>query len=289
MAPLWLQACILGVVQGIAEFLPISSSAHLVFIPEVMGWPEMGKEFDVALHFGTLIAILIYFRDDVMTQIRALPGLVPGWIQAQRQGAPSPLAALPFPQRLVGMVILASIPAGVVGLLLHHYKLEQMFDNLGTISLFLALIALAMQGAEKLGSQSYELKELTAQGAGLIGIAQMCALMPGVSRSGSTMVMGLLLGLTRAEAARFSFLMALPVTSGACLLEGMKIVKKIGQSTDLSWLTPFFIGIVVSAVSGWLCIRFLMRYLRTHTFTPFVIYRLVLAATLFGWWMSHRN
>jgi undecaprenyl-diphosphatase len=189
-------------------------------------------------------------------------------------------------RRLVINLAIASIPAGIVGLLLHDF-LEEHFDKIGSIALFLAIFGLLMGWAERRGSQKYSVPELTPHAAIALGLAQMLALMPGVSRSGSTMTMGLLLGLQRGEAARFSFLMALPVTAAACLLKGLKLIKLMGEGGHQELLNNCAIGILVSGVSGWLCIHFLMRYLRTNTFTPFVVYRLLLAAFLIGWMLTH--
>ena len=277
-APGWVQAVVLGLIQGLSEFLPISSSGHLVLLPTLTGWEHMGKEFDVALHFGTLMAIIAYYRADVASLFRGLFGL----LRHRLEGTPEELAE----RRLVINLGVASIPAGVVGLALHDV-LEKHFDKIGSIAIFLALFGLLMGWAERRGSQSYEISDLTPHAAGALGLAQMLALMPGVSRSGSTMTMGLLLGLKRGEAARFSFLMALPVTAAACLLKGLKLIKLIGEGGHQQLLINCAIGIAVSAISGWLCIHFLMRYLRTNTFTPFVIYRLLLAAFLLCWMLTH--
>jgi undecaprenyl-diphosphatase len=295
-APVWFQAVVLGLIQGIAEFLPISSSGHLVLLPALTHWEYLGKEFDVALHLGTLLAIVLYFREDVKALIGGTVGLFTNWrfmlygppkTEGEPEGEPARgLAGIPFAQRLSFLIIVASIPAGLLGLFLDDW-LEAHFNHVGSIAFFLAAFAILMYFAERAGSQRFELTELTLHGAIMIGLAQACALMPGVSRSGSTMTMALLLGLTRAEAARFSFLMALPITAAACLLKGIKMVHHMAQSGDTGPLVPCFIGIVVSAVSGWLCIHFLMRYLRTQTFTPFVIYRLLLAAALLAWMWSH--
>jgi undecaprenyl-diphosphatase len=280
--PVWIQAIVLGLVQGIAEFLPISSSGHLVLIPELTHWKHLGKEFDVALHLGTLMAIVAYFREDVRLLFRGLFDLV----AKHKIVLAGRINELDFPTRLVYMIIVASIPAGILGLTLEKW-LEKHFDKMAPIAFWLAVVAVLMYWAERRGSQRYELTDLTVHGAAMIGGAQACALMPGVSRSGSTMTMALLLGLTRAEAARFSFLMALPITAAACFLKGLKTIKAVAETGDTSFLVPCVIGIVVSGISGWLCIHFLMRYLRTNTFTPFVIYRLLLAVVLVVWMITH--
>jgi len=275
-APVWFQAVVLGLIQGLTEFLPVSSSGHLVLIPLLTNWQHLGKEFDVALHFGTLVAIVVYFQEDVAVLFDGLFGLL-------RRIRQRNWVDLSVAERLTLHVAIASLPAGALGFFCKDF-LENHFDNMGSIALFLALFGLLMGVAERAGSQRHDnLDDVTVKGALLLGCAQAAALVPGVSRSGSTMSMALLLGLRRDQAARFSFLMALPVTAAACLLKAFKIIR----IADNQAMWPCAIGIVVSGLSGWLCIRFLLGYLRNHTFTPFILYRLALAGFLAAWMLTH--
>ena len=279
-APIWFQAVVLGIIQGITEFLPISSSGHLVLIPELTHWRYLGKEFDVALHLGTLVAILLYYRKRALRLIRGLAPLFQrlrnGW-----QGEWEP------DDTLLYYIIVASIPAGLVGLLCDDF-LETHFNHMASIACCLALFGLLMGWAEKVGSKALEIEDLTLRGAVLIGAAQALALVPGVSRSGSTITMALLLGLTRTSAADFSFLMALPITAAACLLKAIKLSHTMAISGQSAFLLPCAIGVVTSFCSGLLCMHFLMRYLKSNTLSVFVIYRLLLAAVLAGWMLTHQ-
>lgn len=281
-APVWVQAIVLGVIQGITEFLPISSSGHLVLIPELTHWQYLGKEFDVALHLGTLVAILLYYRQRVAGLAEGFPALLrrvqSGW---NWQGEWTPNETLLF------YILVASIPAGILGLLCDDF-LEANFNHIGSIAFFLALFGLLMSWAERVGSKALQLSDLTLPGAMVIGAAQALALMPGVSRSGSTMTMALLLGLSRTSAADFSFLMALPITAAACFLKSLKMVKVVATTGSTAFLLPSAIGVVASLLSGLLCMHFLMRYLKRSTFTAFVVYRLGLAAFLVIWMLAHR-
>lgn len=279
-APLWFQAMVLGIIQGITEFLPISSSGHLVLVPELTHWSYLGKEFDVALHLGTLVAILIYYKERALRLVRGLGPLAQrlgnGW---QGEWGPD--------DTLLYYIVVASIPAGILGLLCDDF-LEAHFNHMASIAFFLALFGLLMGWSERVGSKALELEDLNLRGAMLIGAAQALALMPGVSRSGSTMTMALLLGLTRTSAADFSFLMALPITIAACLLKGIKMANALAISGQTALLLPCAIGVVTSFCSGLLCMHFLMRYLKSNTFSVFVVYRLALAAFLLGWMLTHQ-
>lgn len=274
-APTIGQSIVLGLVQGLTEFLPISSSGHLILVPTALGWAHMGKAFDVALHVGTLAAIIGYFRED-------LSGLVVG-LREVLQGKPWQAE---LHRRMVVWLVLATIPAGLVGLLLHDF-IDEKFGGTLSVACFVGIFGLILGLSERVGANKYELSALKARHVLLIGCAQVLALMPGVSRSGSTMTAGLLLGLTRADAARFSFLMALPITGAACLLEGVKMFKAMSQTHDYSALGPCAVGIVVSGISGWLCIHYLLKYLRTQSFVPFVVYRVMVSLFFLVWFWSH--
>lgn len=273
--PQWIQAVILGLVQGLTEFLPISSSAHLILVPELTGWSYMGKAFDVSLNVGTLAATIIYFWSDLKHLFTAALEIVQGksWKEDENR-------------RLIVWLFLASLPGGLLGFLFEK-QIDAHFQKVPTIALFLGVFGILLGVAERFGSRKFEVKDLKAGPAFLVGCAQAVALMPGVSRSGSTMTACLLLGLKRAEAARFSFLMALPITGAATALKLVKLFKHMAETHDYSAGMPCIVGIVVSGVSGWLCIHYLLRYIRSSSFMPFTIYRLILSLFLVGWWISH--
>ncbi|MBS2040133.1 undecaprenyl-diphosphate phosphatase [bacterium] len=245
MAPLWAQGLALGLIQGVTEFLPISSSAHLILLPLLTGWPHLGRHFDIALHLGTLLAIAAYFEDD----LRHL--------------------------RLLRQVTLAAIPPAIIGLLCGDW-FEKHLHNPFHIGLFLALFGMLMGLADAFGRKHREAREMTDLEALALGLAQAVALIPGVSRCGATLTVALALGLTRREAARISFLSALPVTAGACLLKALKL----GRPLPPDLVGASLLGIGVAALSGWLCIDLLLRFLRNHGLRGFVVYRLLLGLAL---------
>lgn len=250
-----IQAVILGLVQGLGEFLPISSSAHLILVPWLFRWHDPGLTFDIALHFGTLLAVIIYFwRDWVkyisagLTNIRSTEG------------------------KLFWFLVVATIPGGVAGLLLEK-KAETVFRAPILIAVMLIIMGLILYWADKTSRQSSNLEEMSLTTSLLIGISQALAVIPGVSRSGITMATGRLTGLTREAAARFSFLLSTPIILGAALVKLPHIV-----STPSAISLNFIIGVLVSAVTGLISIGFLLRYLQTRDFRPFAIYRFALGA-----------
>jgi len=246
-------ALVLGIIQGATEFLPVSSSAHLALTHWLTGWSHTPAEdltFDVALHFGTLVAILIYFARD--------------WTAFLRRR-----------DRMVAYVLVACIPGGIAGALLED-QAEGIFRDPLRIALMLAVMGLVMGAADYFSKRVREVGQMRWGDAIGIGLAQALAIMPGVSRSGITMTTGLLLGLTREAAARFSFLLATPIMLGATVWQCRHLVDG-PVATD--W-TPVIVGVVASALTGLGCIHFLLQFLRRHTFYPFVIYRLALAAVV---------
>ena len=255
MITVW-QTLAMGVIQGLAEFLPISSSAHLILAPMYFHWPDPGLAYDVALHLGTLLALLIYFRNDISHFIQAF--LQPG----------NP--ALSPDRRLVGLVALATIPGAIAGVLLEH-KAETVFRSASLIAWTLIGLGVLLGLADYFSRGDKQLTDLTWGMALGIGVAQALALIPGVSRSGITITLGLFLGLRRWDAARFSFLMSIPIIAGAGLLKS----KEILLSPDKGAL---LIGFAGAAVSGLLAIWLLMRYVQNHRYTPFVLYRWILGA-----------
>jgi undecaprenyl-diphosphatase len=259
------QALLLGVVQGLTEFLPVSSSAHLILARAFFGFDgdKFGLAFDVACHIGTLIAVLIYFRQDILRMVAALPRLF---------DAKDPEA------RLIWLIVVGTLPAIVAGLLFKH----QIEDHLRTPAIAGAMLALGgvlFFVAERGGSKTRDEGSLTMGEAFLIGIAQAAALVPGVSRSGATITVALFIGLRRAEAARFIFLLAIPAILGAAGSEGPKLLKAgLGDTAPL-----FLIGIVSSAIVGYAAVKYFIRYLGNHSLDVFAWYRLALAATVLVW------
>jgi undecaprenyl-diphosphatase len=279
---LWLQAVILGIVQGITEFLPISSSAHLVLVPSLLGWAYFGKTFDVATHIGTLIAIIAF----TWTDLRGL---------FQRDG--SPFMASIGRGRFVMLLMASAIPAGIVGKLFDdriealttpEHNPNAYFIIAGTLIGFGLLLGLA----ERMGRQSRG-EEAFPQAAIAMGLAQMQALIPGVSRSGITMTAGLMLGVRRDLVARFSFLISLPITAAVALYKILQVARDPsamlhgipGGSMSTAWMV-YGLAIVASAISGYLAMRFLVRFLNQHTFYGFVIYRVALGLFLIYWGLT---
>jgi undecaprenyl-diphosphatase len=251
----------LGLVQGLGEFLPISSSAHLIITPWLFGWNDEGafyntQWYDVALHIGTLLALIGFFWRDWINLLRA---------------APQPRSA---DGRLFWMLVLASLPGAAIGFVLDRYAADFFRDKYLIIAATLSVMGVLLYLVDTRMAQRDDLSHISPFKALLIGLAQSLAFIPGVSRSGSTMTMGRAMGLTRETAARFSFLMAMPITFGAALLKS-KDIEAAALST-----APFWLGIGVSFVVGVLAIGFLLRYLKTNSFLPFVIYRLGLAAAI---------
>lgn len=263
-----LQAIVLGIVQGLTEFLPISSSGHLILVPWLFHWeylldnPEFNKTFDVALHFGTFVALVVYFWRDIGVLLGA-------WVRtlARRR--------LDEPEgRLAWLIILSMIPAAVFGLLLE----DVIVNVLGApwlVAVLLIVFGVVMWAVDRWSRKLRGVEDLRWRGALLIGLSQALALSPGVSRSGVTMVTGLLVGLTREAAARFSFLMSIPIIGGAALYSGIGILR---DGLPPGTAMPFIVGTVAAALSGFAAIWFLLAYLRRHSFLPFVLYRFAVGA-----------
>lgn len=273
-----LKAILLGVVQGLTEFIPISSSAHLVIIPWMFQWDDPALEsltFDVALHLGTLAALLAFFAKDWVRIIRA--GI--SSIAERRIGED-------IDRRLAWFLVIATVPGGLVGLLFEK-KIEHWFhpaegpiqsSAMVAMAVIIALLGAFLFLAEKLAAHRRRMNQLTFRDSIIIGLAQAMAIFPGVSRSGSTITAGLALGLERETAARFSFLLSAPIIAGA----GMKSLYKIYQgmqdgSISGSDFNLFIIGFAAAALSGYVCIKYLLRFLQNHPTNVFVYYRWALA------------
>lgn len=249
------QATVFGAVQGLTEFLPISSSAHLTLLPWFLGWKDPGLTFDVALHVGTLAAVALCFWRD--------------WLDILGGAVRDPRGAQ---ARFLGLLVLSTLPAVAAGLILEKHA-EQAFRQPWRIALALMAFAVLMEWADRAGSKKSPLHGLGISGALGIGLAQAFSICPGVSRSGVTLTAGLALGLSRAEAARYSFLLAMPITAGACLLKLRHL-----QAADISG--PFLWGITVSAVIGFAAVRFFLANLGAHSLRPYVVYRLLAGAAV---------
>lgn len=255
-----LQAVVLGVVQGLGEFLPISSSAHLIVVPWLLGWPDHGLAFDVALHVGTLAAVVYAFRGDwwriVSSALRGLAHGRPG----EGEG------------RLLWLLVLASIPGAVAGLALGEAA-ETSFRSPLLIAVTMAVVGTILLIADRQASGGEERRQVSIMDAVLIGSAQALAIVPGVSRSGATISMALFLGYRREEAARFSFLLATPIIFGAALTK----VPQLLRAPDHG---PVLLGMAVSALVGLAAIRFLLAYVRTRDYRVFVYYRWAFVAVV---------
>jgi undecaprenyl-diphosphatase len=265
---LW-KAFVLGAVQGVAELLPISSSAHLVLVPWLFDWPNPGLTFDVALHLGTLAAVLIYFWHDLWGMLTALLRGI-----AMRRPLAEPNS------RLALYVIAASIPGAFFGALLDS-RIEERFhmENASSgallaIATALIVMGLLMAAAERVALHRRVLGDLGWRDAIIVGVAQAFALMPGVSRSGTTITTGLFLGMKRETAARFSFLLSAPITGGAALKKIYDLIKGGGLAAEER--LPFLIGILTAGIVGYICIAWLLRYLQRFSTWAFTLYRVLL-------------
>lgn len=260
------QAIILAAVQGLGEFLPISSSAHLILVPWLLGWPDPGQAFDVALHAGTLIAVVVYFFKDWVELIAAGFGM--------HYPRTAPPAVVAQTRRIFWYLVAATIPGGLVGFLFEK-KIEENLRSPRLIAIALIAIGILMWIAERVGRLIRKIEQLHFGDAMAIGTAQALALFPGVSRSGITISQGLFQGLTREAAAKFSFLLSTPLIAGAALHELPKLIKlhKAG-GLDLP-MSTLAIAVAVSAVVGYLVISFFLKYLRTRTLKIFIYYRIV--------------
>ena len=258
-----LEIIILGIVQGIAEFLPISSSAHLIIFRDIFGIGSflVGKyemSFDIALHFGTLLAILVYFFKDFLNMIKE--GITKGVKTTNG--------------KMLWYVIVATIPAAIVGVLLEEKIDEMVRSNYVLICAALSIMGIIIYLADKYNEQVKTFEEMKIKDAIIIGCSQVCALIPGFSRSGTTIAASRFLKMKRSDAAKFSFYLSAPVVAGAVLI---KIVK--GDMISLIKYNPssFIIGVVVSFIFGLLCIKFLLRYVKSHGYNIFMWYRLVIS------------
>jgi undecaprenyl-diphosphatase len=264
-----LQALVMGVVQGLTEFLPVSSSGHLIIVPYLFGWDDAfltSLAFSVMLHIGTLVALLVYFREDWLR-------LVPAGLAALRDRS--------FhdddDRRLAWLLVAATIPAAVVGFVLGDV-VETSFRQVGLVAVTLVVGGVILLLADRFGATSRGIRDVTFPISFGIGVAQALALVPGISRSGISIAAGRVAGLDRESAARFAFLMATPITFGAGLYEVVKLVREGGVAGES--LAPLVVGMVAAAVSGLAAIHFMLGYVRRQSLDIFVWYRFALAAVV---------
>ncbi|MDG2156155.1 MAG: undecaprenyl-diphosphate phosphatase [Gammaproteobacteria bacterium] len=263
----WIETVLLALVQGLTEFLPISSSAHLILVPQFFDWPDQGLAFDVAVHFGTLSAVLWYFRCEVVEILRAWLASLVGRAAAMDNGEAN--------ARLGWAMLIATIPVGLAGLLLHDFIGESLRSPL-VIAATTAVFGVLLWVFDRKGGVGGDEYSMTWRTVVLIGLAQAVALIPGTSRSGVTITAGLALGLSRKAAARFSFLISIPVITLAAGLETVNLVEA-GEAVNWPLL---FLGVGVSAVSAYLCIKVFLSALDRLSMFPFMVYRLVLSGIL---------
>jgi undecaprenyl-diphosphatase len=260
----WLEAVVLGIVQGLTEFLPISSTAHLRIVPELLGWSDPGAAFSAVIQLGTVAAVIIYFAKDLARLAAAFFQSI-----AHRSPFESPES------RLAWFVVIGTIPVGIAGLLFKK-SIETSLRSLYVIAFSMIVLALVLFLAEKLASHRKTLDQMTLNNGVIIGLCQAFALIPGSSRSGTTLTGGLAVGLRREDAARYSFLLSIPATSAAGFFELRHFIRASDQPT----VGPLIVGTVVSFVAGMAAIAGLLRYLRTHSTGVFVVYRILVGSLL---------
>ncbi len=265
-----LHAIILGIIQGLTEFLPVSSSAHLALIPWLLGWNDQGLSFDIALHVGTVIAVIVYFFRD--------------WVQILSEGFGMSVGntlgndpAIGRNPKLLWLLVLGSIPAGIAGLLVKDLAENVWRNNQYLIGSMLILVGLFMWWADHQGSRKKDLGNVSAADSLTIGAAQALALVPGVSRSGITICAGLLRNLDRETAARFSFLLATPAIAGAAAKDAWDMMRHGGGIAGIphDMRMALVVGVVVSAIVGALTIQFFLNFLRSRSLSLFVWYRVI--------------
>lgn len=249
------QAIVFGIVQGIGEFLPISSTAHIILVPWLFGWKDPGNIFDVALHLGTSAAVISFFFKDWVRLLKA------GFTDAKSSEG-----------KLFWFLVIATIPGGIAGILLDKYMSD--FRNPALIGLMLILMGIVIYWADKSGKEEAELKDIGLSKSLLVGISQIFAIIPGVSRSGITMAAGRKLGIIREDIAKFTFLLSTPIILGDALYHA-KDLKNVNID-----MVPFIAAVLTSAVVGALTIKFLLNYLKKNSFAVFAVYRFIVGAAV---------
>jgi undecaprenyl-diphosphatase len=271
------QAVVLAIIQGLAEFIPVSSSGHLIIVRRLLGWNELSPAheltFDVALHFGTLLSVLFYFRRTWFQIVRAAFG---GKVVRFSEAGDSDANLSPDEQReerlLLWFLAIATIPGAIAGKLLERSAEDYFREHIFLIASALIVVGLLMWAGEKFSRMDKPLTRISLVDALIVGCAQAAALVPGVSRSGSTITAGLFRNMTREAAVRFSFLLSTPIIAGAALLKAHELHK---EGLPAGMHAPFLVGILVSAIVGYGAIAWLIRYLQTNSLKIFVVYRVV--------------
>lgn len=267
-----LEAVVLGAVQGITEFLPISSTGHLILVPWFLGWEQRGLAFDVALHLGTLVALLWYFRTEWIALMKAGSRIL-----GRRPGGPD--------ERLLMMIAAATVPGGLAGLLAEDF-VETTLRSPLVVAATLIAIALVLAAAERIGRRTKSFEEISWGDALSIGVVQALAIIPGVSRSGITIASALFRGMKRDAAARFSFLLSTPIIGGAAIKKALDLLSA-GLATDQAVILGA--GILSAAIVGYLAIAFMLRFLTLHTTYVFIYYRIGLGiVVLLAFWSGFR-
>ena len=250
------QAIVLGLIQGATEFVPVSSSGHLVLLPWLLGWPNPSLAFDSVLHLGTLFAVLIYLRREIAV-------VIDGWLQSVQRRS----LALPE-ERLGWLLIVSTIPGVVVGFLIEDY-IERLFGTPRAVAVFLLVTGAILVVSERLGRRSRTMGDLTVRDAVWMGLAQALAIAPGISRSGATIASGLTRALGREDAARYSFLMVIPIIAGAAALQ---IADLINAGLGSAGVLNLGAGFLVAFIAGYAAIGYLLRHLQQRSLRPFAFY-----------------
>jgi len=262
-----IEIVVLAVLQGLTEFLPISSSAHLILPSRMFGWDDQGLAFDVAVHVGTLAAVMLYFRKDIQ-------GLIHGWVTTGFTRHPDENG------RLAWYVALATIPAGLAGLLLDDW-IEANLRSTAVIAATTIGFGILLGLSDRVRNGGVSLTQMTLLMALIIGVAQMFALIPGTSRSGVTITAALFLGMQRVDAARFSFLLSIPLILAA---GGLKTLDLAQEAGPVDW-QALGLGVVISAISAWVCIYYFLAFINRIGMMPFVVYRMILGAILIAFFI----
>ena len=275
--PVW-QAIVLGIVQGLAEFLPISSSAHLIIVPWLLGWTnDGGVAFDVALHWGTLVAVVaVFWRDWIRLIGAGFRTLVDRKIAGDKD------------KQLFWALVVATIPAAILGKLLNKLAEEELRSPL-LIAGTMTVMGIVLWYADRVGKKTEDIQTMPLGRAFGIGVAQAAALVPGVSRSGVTISAGLLFGYTREGIAKFSFLMSTPIIFGAGLVKIPELVHKMRAGESEVTPAALVAGMLAAAITGFIAVRWMLRYLKTNTYGAFAIYRLLVAAVIIAVWLSGKR
>ena len=255
-----IQALILGIIQGLTEFLPISSSGHLVLVPAALGWKSPTLVFDAVVHLATLVAVVVFFRNE-------LGNMIVAWWKGLWSGQPLKVVE----SRLAWWVILGTVPGILAGVLLEDY-FESLFSNPQAVGGLLLVTAFLLVLADIIGKRQRGFSEMTWLDSILIGIGQAAAIAPGISRSGATISAGMFCGLSRETAARFSFILAIPIIAGAGLKNVYELVRHGDVTAEASTL---IVGFIAAAVCGYAAIKFLLAYLRQRKLYPFAVYCLI--------------